>query len=156
MQSRRAYCDLSGRQIKMPVGNEKFASPLEIFRLCVLVGKAYVANIALFFGDGVMKCNENGMSWTDLDLVELGKKTLAVDSIQPVLIRWLELLKRRWSRSRFKLAYQWWKWTNMKMYSNVCTAMLCNGNNVRSARMTSSLPFNRWHTFLSCKKWGKL
>ena len=62
MQSRRAYCDLSGRQIKMPVDNEKFASPLEIFRLCVLVGKAYVANIALFFGDGVMKCNENGMS----------------------------------------------------------------------------------------------
>ena len=45
----------------MPVDNEKFASPLEIFRLCVLVGKAYVANIALFFGDGVMKCNENGM-----------------------------------------------------------------------------------------------
>ena len=46
----------------MPVGNEKFASPLEIFRLRVLVGKAYVANIALFFSDGVMKCNENGMS----------------------------------------------------------------------------------------------
>ena len=46
----------------MPVGNEKFASPLETFRLCVLVGKAYVTNIALFFGDSVMKYNENGMS----------------------------------------------------------------------------------------------
>ena len=46
----------------MPVGNEQFASPLELFRLCVLVEKAYVTNIALFFGDGVMKCNENGMS----------------------------------------------------------------------------------------------
>ena len=45
----------------MPVGNEKFASPLEIFRLCVLVGKAYVANIDLFLSDDVMKCNENGM-----------------------------------------------------------------------------------------------
>ena len=46
----------------MPVDNEKFASPLEIFRLIVFVGLAYVANIALFFGDGVMKCNESGVS----------------------------------------------------------------------------------------------
>ena len=46
----------------MLVDNEKFASSLEIFRLYVLIGKAYVANIALFFGDGVMKYNENGMS----------------------------------------------------------------------------------------------
>ena len=104
-----------------------------ILGLWVLVEKADSANIALFFDDEMKMQWECKRPEVDLNFnrnarTACYKNRWVLSTHGRIWFSDQRFIKRRCSRSRLELTSLCWKWTNKKMYSNICTVTVITYN----------------------------